>query len=81
MATNTKQIAIKYLGSNRATETISIVPGTTVSDVIASLGLGAGFQLSNAKYADVVLEPTADIFATMDDGGMVYASTRVEAGV
>ena len=77
---NTKSIAVKFVGSKRATETLQIVPGTTVADVLNQLGLTGGYQLSDAQTPDVVFRPSDVIFARVDDGGLVYASSNVDAG-
>ena len=75
-----KSIAIKFVGSNRASETLQILPGTTVSDVLSTLGLGAGYQLSDAQAQDVVFNPADVLYARVVDGALLYCSAAVDAG-
>lgn len=75
-----KSIAIKFIGAKRPTETIQIVPGTTVADVLSALNLSGGYQLSDAKNADALFRPTDDIYARVEDGELLYASSFIEAG-
>jgi hypothetical protein len=76
----TKTIAIKFAGSKRATETLQIVPGTTVADVLKTLNLSGGYQLSDAQSPERVFRPTDNIYAMVEDGTLLYASALVDAG-
>lgn len=80
MSENSKSIAVKFVGTSRQTQDLKILPGTTVADVLKTLNLGAGYQLSDAKQADHVFRSTDVIYAMVDDGAMVYASALVDAG-
>jgi hypothetical protein len=80
MSTASKSIAVKFVGSTRATETLKILPGTTCSEVLKTLGLSAGYQLSDAHKPDVVFRPTDNIYAMVEDGALLYASALVDAG-
>jgi hypothetical protein len=75
-----KSIAVKFVGSNKATETLKILPGTTVSEVLTTLGLSGGYQLSDAQKPDRVFRANDVIYALLDDGSLVYASALVDAG-
>lgn len=78
----TKNVGIKFVGSKRATETVALVPGNTVSDVLTSLGLDtAGYALSDARNPDNVFRGGDDLYARVNDGDMLYASANVTAGV
>lgn len=78
----TKKIAIKFVGSNRATETLVIAPGTTTREVLAELNLDpTAFQLSDARNLDIVYRPEDIIFARVNDGDLLYASAVVLAGM
>jgi hypothetical protein len=79
--TSSKSIAVKFVGSKRATETLQIVPGTTVAEVLKTLNLTAGYQLSDAHNPDVVYRPTNNIYAMVEDGALLYASALVDAGI
>ena len=52
-----KSIAVKRVGSNLATETLQIEPGTTVAECLKTLGLAGGYQLSDAQNPDRVYRP------------------------
>ena len=78
----TKTVAIKFVGlSNRATETLQIDVGTTAADMLTSLGLGTGFQLSDAKAQTNVFRANDNVYARVDDGAMLYCSAMVDAGI
>ncbi len=76
-----KAIAVKFIGSKRATETLQIMPGTTVTEVLKTLNLSAGYQLSDAQNPDIVFRPADVLYAMVEDGALLYASALVDAGV
>ena len=76
-----KSIAVKRVGSNLATETLQIEPGTTVAECLKTLGLAGGYQLSDAQNPDRVYRPTDNLYAMTEDGTLLYASALVDAGV
>jgi hypothetical protein len=80
MSDASKSIAVKFVGSKRATETLRIVPGTTVAEVLTSLNLSGGYQLSDAHNQDRVFRPTDVLYAMVEDGALLYASALVDAG-
>ena len=75
-----KTIAVKFVGAKRATETLQILPGTTVAEVLTTLNLSGGYQLSDAQRADVVFRPNDVLYAMVEDGALLYASALVDAG-
>lgn len=75
-----KSIGIKFVGSNRAAETLTIEPGTTVSDVLQTVGLGAGFNLSDPSKPDAVFQASDNLYARINDGDMLACSALVDAG-
>ena len=77
---SSKSIAIKFVGAKRATETVTIVPGVTVADVLATLKLDRGFQLSDAKNPDIVFRSDDVLYALVQDGDLLYASALIDAG-
>jgi hypothetical protein len=77
---SSKSIAIKFVGSKRAPETLRILPGTTVSEVLKTLNLSGGYQLSDAQSPDIVFHPTDVLYARVEDGALLYASALVDAG-
>ena len=77
----TKSIAVKFVGSNRTTETVKLQPGNTTLDVMKKLKLDTdNFQLSNSKTPDIIYEKSSIIYAMVQDGDMVHCSARVIAG-
>ena len=80
MSDTTKSIAIKFVGSSRATETLKILPGTTVAEVLRKLDLGPGYELSDAQNRDVVFHAGDVLYARVEDGDLLYASSLVDAG-
>ena len=75
-----KSFAVKFVGSNKATENLQATPGTTVSDVLGKLNLSGGYQLSDAKDQDRVFAASDNLYALIDDGALLYASSHVTAG-
>jgi len=76
-----KRLAVKFVGTARPTETLTIAPGTLTSDVLRELGLDlAGFQLCDARNPSIIYGLNDVIFARVSDGDLVYAAARVEAG-
>lgn len=81
MSKPTKEISIKFIGSNRSAEAIQLSPGTTVADVLRQLGLGAGFSLVDPNDPDALFNPTDDLFSRVKNGVMLAATAMVDAGV
>lgn len=80
--TPTKSIGIKFVGSNRSAETLSIEPGTTVQDVMRTLGLGdGGFTLTNPTNPEQIFQPASNLYALVNDGDMLAATAIVDAGL
>ncbi|MGH1419404.1 MAG: hypothetical protein ACRBCJ_11155 [Hyphomicrobiaceae bacterium] len=78
----TKSIGIKFIGSNRAAETLSIEPGTTVADVLQTLGLGAGFHLSDPNKPEAIFQASDNLYARISNNGdMLACSALVDAGL
>ncbi len=75
-----KQIGVKFIGSQRPTETLTILPGTTTRDILNSLDLNSGFQLSPSNQPETVFNPNDAIFARVEDGDMLACSAMVDAG-
>ncbi len=76
----TKTISVKFIGSNRPAETISIEPGTSVGDVLKSLGLGAGFHLCDPNEPEAVFSASDNLYSRVNDGDMLAATAAVDAG-
>ena len=79
---NIKRLAVKFAGTNRPTETLNIAPGTLTRDVMRELALDpAGFHLVHGTNPDLIYGLDDVIYARVQDGDLVYATARVEAGV
>jgi hypothetical protein len=76
-----KSIGVKFVGSQRATETLQMAPGTTCADVLKTLNLKGGYQLSDAQTPDRLYRPSDNLYAMCDDGTLLYASALVDAGI
>ncbi len=77
----TKKIGIKFVGSNREAETISIEPGTTCRDILTSIGLGgSGFMLTDPTQPDANFQASDNVYARVSDGDMLAATAMVDAG-
>ena len=79
--TTSKSIAIKFIGGGRATETVILTPGTTTHDLLTKLGLGTGYQLSDARSPEKVFGLTDVLYAMVEDGDLLHASALVDAGM
>lgn len=75
-----KNLGVKFPGSNREAETISIEPGTTVRDALRALGLGGDYTLTDPSQPDAVFRSGDNLFAKVQDGDMLAASALVDAG-
>ena len=79
--TPTKNLSIKFVGTNRPAETVSIQPGTSVQDVLRTIGLGdGGFTLTNPTKPDQVFNASSNLYALVEDGEMLAVSSGVDAG-
>ena len=79
--TLSKSFGVKHIGSNKQTETVVAVPGTTTADVLNKLGLaGGGYQLSDSQNPKKVFKPTDVLYALLEDGSLLHCSALVDAG-
>jgi len=74
-----KNVAVKFVNSTKSTQNLVLMPGTTTRDVLQELGLGAGFQLGDARN-DTVFPPDDVLFARVHDGDLLHVSAMVDAG-
>jgi hypothetical protein len=76
-----KNIPIKFIGSNRPAEQLGIEPGTTVRDVLSSLGLaGSGYHLIDPAKPEAVFNASDNLYARVEDGDMLAVTAKVDAG-
>ncbi|MHA2069252.1 MAG: hypothetical protein ACXABY_33245 [Candidatus Thorarchaeota archaeon] len=74
-----KLVTVKFASGLRAPETITVLPGTTATEVLTNLGLGTEFQLSKGT-PDSVFALDEPIYPHLKDGDLLFASSRVDAG-
>ena len=77
---NAKLVTVKFVSGTREPETLVIVPGITTSEILSQLGLGVDFQLSKGT-ADTVLGQNEPVYPNIQDGDLLFASSRVDAGI
>ena len=76
-----KHIAVKAIGSKLPTRNLTVMPGTSTSDVLTELGLdAAGFQLAPARYPEQVFQADDNLYARVEEGELLHASSKVDAG-
>ncbi len=75
----TKSIGLKKVGGNEPAITLAITPGTTAMDILQELGLGPGFELSDASNSQVFGRDDV-VYAMVRDGDMLHCSANVVAG-
>ncbi|KUO64200.1 MAG: hypothetical protein APF80_17430 [Alphaproteobacteria bacterium BRH_c36] len=77
-----KSISIKFIGSPRSAETVSIMPGSTVREILQAVGLDAtGFQLVDPHKPEAIFNPTDVLYARVNDGDLLAATALVDAGL
>ena len=77
-----KAISVKSTGGTKPIENVTVMPGTTVREVLAALKLDANdYQLSERSRPEVVFGADDVLYARVEDGDLVLASAKVDAGV
>ena len=75
-----KRVLVKFVGGTRDPQEVFIGPGTTASDLLRELKLDAnGFFISKGT-ADTMFGKDETLYPSLEDGGLVYVSSRVDAG-
>lgn len=76
----TKRVAVKFVGSNRPTETVVIPPGTTTRELVRTLELDpTGYHVLDARN-DKMFGPEEIMFARVEDGDLVHIVAQVQLG-
>lgn len=75
-----KRIAIKVAGSEQAPIDVEIDPGTTAGEILGQLNLH-GYLLSTGPNSTSFFGDTENVYARVQDGDKLFASTRAEVGV
>jgi hypothetical protein len=75
-----KRILVKFVGGTRDPQEVFIGPGTTAADLLRELKLDTnGFFVSKGT-ADTMFGRDETLYPLLEDGGLVYVSSRVDAG-
>ena len=75
-----KRILIKFVGGARDPQEVFIGPGTTTADLLRELNLDTnGFFVSKGT-ADTMFGADESLYPLLEDGGLIYVSSRVDAG-
>ena len=75
-----KRILVKFVGGTKAPQEVFIGPGTTAADLLRELDLDPnGFFVSRGT-ADTMFGGGESLYPLLEDGGLVYVSSRVDAG-
>jgi len=75
-----KRILVKFVGGTRDPQEVFIGPGTTTADLLRELSLDAnGFFVSKGT-ADTMFGADESLYPQLEDGGLIYVSSRVDAG-
>ena len=75
-----KRILVKFVGGTRDPQEVFIGPGTTAADLLRELKLDTnGFFVSRGT-ADTMFGRDETLYPLLEDGGLVYVSSRVDAG-
>ena len=76
-----KTIGIKQVGTGLPAQTVSVLPGTTVADVLNELGFNpAEHSLMDPANQDAVFRSGDAIFARVSNGDMLSVGAVVDAG-
>jgi hypothetical protein len=75
-----KRVLVKFVGGTRTPQEVFIGPGTTAADLLKELKLSTnGFFVSKGT-ADSMFGADENLYPLLEDGGLVYVSSRVDAG-
>ena len=75
-----KRILVKFVGGTKDPQEVFIGPGTTTADLLRELKLDTnGFFVSKGT-ADTMFGDNENLYPQLEDGGLIYVSSRVDAG-
>ena len=75
-----KRTLIKYVGGNNPPEEVFIGPGTTTADLLQELKLDPTKWSASKGPADTIYGLDEILFPSLEDGGLIYVSSEVNAG-
>ena len=75
-----KRIIVKFVGGDKEPQEVFVAPGTTTADLLRELNLDANNYSVGRGQADTTFGADEALYPQLDDGGLVYASSLVDAG-
>ena len=75
-----KRILIKFVGGTRDPQEVFIGPGTTTADLLKELNLDTNDFFVSKGTADTMFGADEALYPQLEDGGLIYVSSRVDAG-
>lgn len=77
--TDVKRVTIKFVGGQRASETIALQPGNTAGDVLQELGLDHNFTIS-PDGSNTTFGRDETVYGEVEDGDVLFVTSVVDAG-
>ena len=75
-----KRILVKFVGGTRDPQEVFIGPGTTTADLLRELNLDTNDFFVSKGTADTMFGADESLYPVLEDGGLIYVSSRVDAG-
>jgi hypothetical protein len=75
-----KRVLVKFVGGTRDPQEVFIGPGTTTADLLRELKLDTNGFCASKGTADTMFGMDETLYPLVEDGGLVYVSSRVDAG-
>ena len=77
----TKRLLVKFSGGTRPPQEIIVGPGTNASDLLEHLGMNPrDFNLSLGGSVDSIFGEDEAIYPKVNDGDLLFVTSRVDAG-
>jgi len=75
-----KRILVKFVGGEKEPQEVFIAPGTTTADLLRELDLDTNSYSVDRGQADTMFGADESLYPLLEDGGLIYVSSRVDAG-
>ncbi len=76
-----KRISVKHIGSKRPMDDCSITPGSSVNDLLKSLGYAlTGFHLTDPNDPEAIFNGNDNLYSRVNDGDLLAIVAAVDAG-
>ncbi len=76
-----KKLSVKFIGTNREHEFLTIMPGALVRDVLNDLNVSTGHSITNPANPDQQFNLTDNLYAAVEDGDMLAIVADIDAGI